>query len=285
MPRTICVTPAGRRRYMRILVPYILSCPEVDEYQIWMNTTDWQDLAFFRALAARLPKVRLVEQPDGVVNGNASINAFFRGCTDPDAVYIRFDDDVVWMEQTTIRDLAEARRADRSSFLLTPCVVNNAVCTNILINLGRINFGVYVTANALDPLGWADGSFAEALHVTFLENVLRAGQLDAWRFSPKPLANVRFSINCISWRGDDFAAFDGVVEGDEEEYLSVVKPMREGRANRVMGQLFVSHFAFFPQREHMDRTGVLRAYEVLMRSSSWVDPAVLAAVDEASGPS
>ena len=47
----VCVTPAGRMRYMRELVPFILSDPAVDRYDIWANTNRVDDHEFIAALA------------------------------------------------------------------------------------------------------------------------------------------------------------------------------------------------------------------------------------------
>ncbi|MEM7463835.1 MAG: hypothetical protein AAF362_14275, partial [Pseudomonadota bacterium] len=64
--RIVASTPAGRRRYMRLLVPHILSSDIIDRYDIWINTTDPADLAFIEALGKH-DKIRLIEQPDGEI--------------------------------------------------------------------------------------------------------------------------------------------------------------------------------------------------------------------------
>ena len=71
-------TAAGRRRYMQYLVPPILHSDVVDRYDIWVNTNNGADIEFFKRLAADYHKVNLVWQPDGVVNGIQSINAFYK---------------------------------------------------------------------------------------------------------------------------------------------------------------------------------------------------------------
>ena len=58
--RVVCVTPAGRRRYMKLLAPLVLACDLVDRYDIWVNTSDAGDLAFFEGLARLDDRVRLV---------------------------------------------------------------------------------------------------------------------------------------------------------------------------------------------------------------------------------
>ena len=71
-------TAAGRRRYMQYLIPYIVSCDIVDRYDIWVNTHNMADIEFFKQMAEKYSVINLIWQPDGVVNGNASINAFYK---------------------------------------------------------------------------------------------------------------------------------------------------------------------------------------------------------------
>ena len=73
--KVVVNTAAGRRRYMQYLVPPILNADIVDRYDIWVNTRNMVDIEFFKKLAQKYPKVNLVWQPDGVVNGIASIPA------------------------------------------------------------------------------------------------------------------------------------------------------------------------------------------------------------------
>ncbi len=75
--KIIINTAAGRRRYMQHIVPIILSCDIIDRYDIWVNTYNGADIAFFKKLAEEFPKVNLVWQPDRIVDGIKSINAFY----------------------------------------------------------------------------------------------------------------------------------------------------------------------------------------------------------------
>lgn len=265
---------------MRLLVPYILSSPDVDTYQIWLNTTDPADLEFLRHLDAH-KRIELVEQPDGEVNGNASINAFFRGCTDPDALYIRFDDDIVWMAENTIPKLVQYRRKHKRPFLIMPMVVNNAHCTNILQNTGLLGDMPTVRAEAMDATGWKNPDFARSLHEKFLQAYAEDPTLKDWTTKPKPIANTRFSINCISWTGKRFQSFNGDVIGDEEEFLTVQKPQQLGLSNIILGDALLVHFAFFTQRDLLDRTKLLSRYASLLDECEWIDPDVKKLVDEA----
>lgn len=54
----------------------------------------------------------------------------------------------------------------------------------------------------------------------------------------------RFSINAILWFGDEMRKFDGVVPGDDEEFMSCIYPTKHGMSNAWNGDAIVAHFAF-----------------------------------------
>ena len=70
----------------------------------------------------------------------------------------------------------------------------------------------------------------------------------------------RFSINAILWFGDEMKKFAGVVPGDDEEFMSCIYPTRQGMSNAWNGDAIVAHFAFFTQREQLDRWHILEKY-------------------------
>lgn len=259
--KVVACTAAGRRRYMQYLMPYVLGDDVVDRYDIWVNTTDMQDIEFFRQMAACQPKVRLVWQPDGVVRGIASINRFYRDCTEQDTIYIKVDDDVVWMERGTLGRLAAFRVAHPEAFVVSPMVVNNAICSYIWQAMGVVSFGRYYNAACNHRVMWKRGQFALALHRWFLAG-MNAGADFAKRLhvGPRPVACNRFSINLVAWFGTDFAKFGGVVEGDDEEFISCTRPAAEGRVCLFDGDNVVAHFAFASQRDVLDGAGILEAY-------------------------
>jgi hypothetical protein len=78
---------------------------------------DKQDIAFFQILTKEFPKINLIYQPDGVVNGIHSINAFYRQCVEKDAIYFRLDDDIVWMEPDMIEKMVRFRIDNPEYFL------------------------------------------------------------------------------------------------------------------------------------------------------------------------
>lgn len=253
-------TAAGRRRYMQYLIPFVVSSPIVDRYDIWVNTHNTADIEFFKRVADLYPVVNLVWQPEGVVNGNKSINAFYKQCIEPMTIYFKLDDDVVWMEPGLIEKMVEFRISNPGYFIVSPLVINNSLSTYLLQTGGKLRLKEYCNADSSHPILWRSGRFAADLHDWFLRNYLLPNKWDELHMGVKPMGMTRFSINSILWFGDEMRKFNGEVPGDDEEFLSCIYPTRQGLANAWNGDAIVAHFAFFTQREVLDRMGILERY-------------------------
>lgn len=60
--------------------------------------------------------------------------------------------------------------------------------------------------------------------------------------------------------------------GDDEDFLSVLYPAKIGRSNCVNGDAVISHFAFFIQREYLDRQHILERYGEILHRQWQADP-------------
>jgi hypothetical protein len=279
--KIVCVTPAGRRRYMRILIPQILACPLVDRYDIWLNTTDQNDISFFYKLSEIFDKIRIVEQPEGKVDGIKSINAFFKAATETDTIYIRLDDDIVWIEPDFFQKIVKFRIENPQYFLVAPLIINNALCTHILQNEKKIECTEYVRADVFDATGWRSDKFALSLHRWFLNKLAEKSYTDIY-CGRKPIALNRFSINCIAWFGETFQNFDGVVLEDEEEFVTVTKPLELGMVNCFYCDTVIAHFAFFTQRRTLDKTTILSEYAEIADNTYAENPCYLSVKNNVS---
>ncbi len=125
--KVVVNTAAGRRRYMQYLIPQVVACDVVDRYDIWVNTNDMTDIAFFQRCAEHFPKINLVYQPDGVVTGIRSINAFYKNCVDQDTIYLKLDDDIVWLEPAFFEKSSIASLSAPSSSGV--CLLNRGTMT------------------------------------------------------------------------------------------------------------------------------------------------------------
>lgn len=258
--KVIVNTAAGRRRYMQYLIPYIVSCPYVDRYDIWINTHNGADIEFFRQVAAKFPLVNLVWQPDGMVNGNKTINAFYKGCVEPDAIYFKLDDDIVWMEPGLIEKMVAFRVENPEYFLVSPLVINNSLSSYLLQLDGKLQLDRYYEAYATHPIFWRSGNFANELHQWFIDNYLKTGRWNELHLGRRVMGMTRFSINAILWFGNEMKKIAGIIPGDDEDFMSCIYPTRKGMANAWNGDVVVAHFAFFTQREKLDQAGILEQY-------------------------
>lgn len=255
--KRIVVTPAGRQRYLEILFKYLKAFKsEFDRWDLWCNTTDQNDIAYMEGLASTYKWVNLV-RPSVPVNGNRSIHSFFKNYVSPDEVYVRLDDDIVFIKKGSLKRLFNERIVDKDSFLLYGNIINNAVQTHLHqryghfdVNKGRADY------NCFCGVAWHDPHFAESLHREFLANPKADYNMPDWIL----YYYERVSINVISWRGDEFAKFDGVVGDDEEQWLSVDKPLSISKPNKIIGDTLFVHYSFYTQRPHLDSTDILSNY-------------------------
>lgn len=169
--KIVACTAAGRMCYMQYIFPYILSNEIVDRYDLWVNTTDMKAIESFKWMAKHYSKIHLIYQPDGIVTGVKSINAFYKTCTRPDTIYIKIDDDIVWMQPDTIEKILSFRIAHLEAFLVTPLVINNPMNTYIWKIKELLNHGKYINLRSIHRTFWKRGAAALKLYNYFLDNM------------------------------------------------------------------------------------------------------------------
>jgi hypothetical protein len=271
--KIVCVTPAGRRRYLRLLLPYVLACPGLDRYDLWVNTADPGDLAFLAAVADLDPRIRLVELPAGPPPGAGRIRHFWPLAMEADTLYLRFDDDVVWLSPGFFETLLACRLARPDAFMVAPLVINNALGSFVLQTFGKIAASRGLGPDRFDPTGWHSSSFAESLHRLLLE-ILAAGELGRLDCGRLPISANCFSINCVSWFGRDMAAVGGRFpeSEDEEAAAGCTLALRAGRINLLETAAVAAHFAFYTQRLALDASDLLSAYGRLAAARPELEP-------------
>ncbi len=269
--RIVCVTPAGRRRYLRLLIPYVLACPRVDRYDLWVNTPDEADLAFMEAVAGIDDRIRLVPLPEGKTPGVPAIHSFWPGATDVDTVYVRFDDDVVWIDPSFFDTFLGFRLAHPEYFVVAPLIINNAMSTYLLHTFRKIRTSRPVWPDRFDPVGWTNPTFARSLH-DFFQTLVARGEVEKLNCGRIPLSGNPFSINCIAWFGRNLAPFGGKLPEHEEPAVSCSLPLRTGRLNAMETGAVAAHFAFYTQREAMDRSSLLDGYVRLAADRPELEP-------------
>jgi hypothetical protein len=262
----VCI-PAGRKRYMEILIQYLLKETDIiDEIRIWNNTTNDNDLSWIDYVHKKYPIIKLDNRflkTKETGMGGANVYRFYDRCTEEDTVYIKIDDDVVWLKPKFIRHMVECRVNYPEYFLIYGNIINNSVCDYYNKENGMYKEINGFTNTCMCSFSWARGDICEMKHNDVLTKFLEKNKkLPNQRMIE--LNDKRCSINCISWLGSEFRKFQGHVEGDEEEYFSRILPNKLGKKNCIYGNGYCSHFAFFTQRSHMDSTNILNRYKNLI---------------------
>jgi hypothetical protein len=259
----IC-TPAGRKEHLEILYKYIKAQKEdFDIWQVWVNTTNLADIEYMKTLALENSWIKLVPCPV-LPNNINTIGLFFpNNATQDNTIYIRFDDDIVYMELDLIKKLKAARLKYSEPFLVYPNIINNAIISNL--HYRNLLFSYKKTPGYLcmDDVGWKDPEFTETIHRALLQSI-QDGDTDRWKktFNLWKCSDFeRVSINCISWFGEAMRPFNFSFE--EEQVLSVEIPKHINRPNLIIGDTICVHYAFGPQRDHLSKTDILQQYRDL----------------------
>jgi hypothetical protein len=201
--KRIVVTPAGRRRYLSLLAGHLSAQkPDFDEWHLWVNTMEQEDIAFMKSLAEDHPWIRLQFLGTGEFYAkNLSIRHFYKYATHSDATYLRLDDDIVFMEPGFCRAVFQRRESERKHLLIFPSIVNNACHSFIRHARGTLTIqGTRVSSYCMDEVMWRDSEFAAKQHEIFLE-CCRVSNFDLFRFPPLSVGPSRISVNACAWRG------------------------------------------------------------------------------------
>lgn len=265
--KIVAVIPSGRKRFMKLLLPYVLQSYIVDEIHLWVNTTDKKDLAFIKQVSEQFDKVKLIERPLTEKKIVKNINQFYDYCNDENTIYIKLDDDVVFMENNAIEKMVNYRIGNPEYFLVSPLVINNNMGCMMLYKNKKIT----ATNTPIAALKYMDNfsANAESIHSLLLRtfNQTRGDLRALYCEDDKQYCN-DFSINFVLWFGKDMtddAINDLKTLDNDELVLSLDIPFKKNKANGFCGKAIASHFAFGKQLKDMSKTNILQMYEAISK--------------------
>lgn len=237
---------------------------EYDECHIWLNT--YEDIEFYDNLFSdnKTHIIKLEKDRPDLDGTTHDLYRFYKShAVDPDSVYIKIDDDMVWFEEGFFTKFFDLRIANPDPFLLLPCIINNAIVSHVLMRQGVYDWNDRLWYDFLDPLGWGSGTYAEETHRFFLDNI---DNLDFFRFGKWVMGHKEVvSINCISFFGKDMIVPASTMNGrDDETHLSQIGPTMIDKYNCIIGSLICCHYSFYPQRAYLDTTNILDLYAKLI---------------------
>jgi hypothetical protein len=277
--KIVSFIPAGRERTMSILVNHLLRFKDnpIDEVLVCVNTQDEQDLAYINSLNDGYFKA--THRLEGGWDEPKQLNTgkFYKHMTDENTIYIRFDDDIVYIDDLFFKNMLDFRIDNPSYLCVMANIWNNAITSYIAQQNGVIDtkHGEVKEKFCMDVVGWKSGKFAVYIHNILLEKIKKNKTSDLF-FEKSDLADVRrFSISCFSFFGREFKRlFNGEVvlpdsfanSGpynplDEEMFLTEFAPMEYGLRNTICGSALVSHYTFAFQRKEVNATNILEQYK------------------------
>lgn len=282
--RIVAYIPFGRQRTVSILMPYLQrehAIGVLDELMLYENTGKDQesDRAYARDLVAQHDWVNLYLKPgpdtpeiEGLpdrwlqgyrqpVQLNTGRVAWYQ--QDRNTIYLRFDDDIIWVHPRAIREMVDALIQNEGRVLgVFPIIWNNAISSKFLQQWGHLRGDLgWVRMNAVDPVGWGSPKFAEYVHDILLHH-LEHEHPDACIENEIEWLDHRqqFSVSTFAISGNEYADVNGVLdwwtdkeEAEEEHWLTQFRTGVVNRRNLVCGRAQVAHYTFFTQKDYINR--------------------------------
>jgi hypothetical protein len=269
--KIIAFTPCGRKRYMDILAAHVMreqAFGHIDEWVLFNNPYIIDDSTYADQLAAKRDWIKVVNVGKETATRDAGqISTFFGALDDPEAIYIRLDDDLCYLAEDFLPKLVRYRLDNPEPFLVYPTIINNTRTSYQLQKEGNIPIKDWGEVEPIlcAPMAWGNTNFVFRLHqkaLAAIENgtLVKEFELPSGTFDNYEDGNI--SINCFAILGVDMVACN--VTRDEEGYLSKHRPMELKRFNARCGDAVVIHFAYHTQTVFMDQSGMLGDYAKLV---------------------
>jgi len=275
--RVVAWTPYGREKTISILAEYMRRDHEIgliDEWWLCLNTDPDQvgDLRYGYNLAKSHKFIKTKDRPNGMPRRTPkqrNTGYFYQYMTDVNTIYVRLDDDLVYVHSNAIENLVRARIEMPDPVALFGLCWNNAITSWYLQQCGIIptEFGVVGEPFCMDSMGWANGDFAVKIHNLLLDKIESGKPQDVYLYQDMPLrVGQQFSVSYFASRGDMYAKLPepGVLRPDEEEnWHSVHQPKQIDHPNIIIGNSLVSHYTFGPQQRQVFASDVLDRYRAI----------------------
>jgi hypothetical protein len=265
--KVVAWTPFGRTAPVSILFRYMQrdhAAGILDEWLLCMNAYNDGDIGYAHSLAAEHDWINLLEEESPAAP--PKIARFYQFLTDKQVIYLRFDDDIVYVHDQAMRRMADATLTWDGILAAFPVIINNAVVSYHLQREGKVPFdhGTVNSPECLNPVGCSDPVFAEGLHRHAL-SLLEAGRAEEL-FLQEPVtlaADQRFSVNAFGLSGIDVFPGVDLYNAGEEGWMTQVFPGIAGKRNMIVNDALVAHFSFHPTWEHMRNTDIMSRYDAL----------------------
>lgn len=272
--KIVICTPAGREKYLSVFKHFVYRKMEeglIDGWQLWLNTIKPSDIAYIESMGVENPKVKVMRIDEAINPTWKNCNPlqtykFFAFAHDDDTIYIRFDDDIVWVEEGAIEKICKARIDVPDAFLIYPNIINSTICTSWHQEIGALSEEAGVVRKEipgnpdfayLDEFNYTDSKLIDHIHKTFQKRY-EEKTLGAYYLPNKSFSDYkRFSICSIAWWGKDKLAPGPV----EEPQLAWELPIEFQRPVFFVGNALMVHFNYHTQEDYMETTDHLEFFK------------------------
>jgi hypothetical protein len=265
MAKRVIVTITHRTDTINLLAKYLHKQKNsFDEWHVWLNSTDAHILEQIQKINCHIIQPPTSNPLDKLNN----LHVFYKeDSIDINSNYLKIDDDIVWMEPNFIDKAFVAReKYQKEYFLIYPNIINNAIISTLHMRFGHIPWNDRCWYGFMDPVGWGNPLFAENLHRLFLRDILNNSYtnwyFDRWNLDDRE----QVSINSISWTGEDFQRIAPTITGADEFWINNYGPSLLNKRSIILGDMLCVHYAFHPQKSHLDNTNILEEYKKLADS-------------------
>jgi hypothetical protein len=182
-----------------------------------------------------------------------------------DSLFLKCDDDIVYLDLEKLSAFIEFRRENPHYFVVSANVVNNGVCAYFQQAAGSIPWELGHFERPPGGFGgslWQGPARATQLHDHFLTRPVKQLPLA----TPVVDWTERQSINFIAWLGRDMIHMS-LPKCDDEFALTVGLPTYLGRPTAIFSDFTVSHLSFGPQENGLDIERLISAYADLMHET------------------
>lgn len=244
--------PAGREKTLRVVTTSLLRFKDhpVDQVYLWENTKDKSDLKYIDSLANDFFKVfpfpddRTWKEPKQLNTG-----MFYRYTQDPKTIYIRFDDDIVFIDDDYFKNILDFRIAYAAYLTVFGNIWNNSTVSYLQQKAGHIGDkeGIVKSEYCMDEIGWRSPRFAQYIHEILLGKIYNNKTADLFLPDyPLKIAQ-RFSVSNFAFFGGDIPE----IPDEEETWITEINPRNKVKQNIICGSALCCHFTFYLQREHI----------------------------------
>ena len=165
----VCI-PSGRERCLSMLLDRLEKESCIDEIHLWENTNNEADLEFISQYEESTDKAKIIriEQNIGhdICGRVSSFYSHYYEGFDDDTVFLKIDDDVVWIEEGAIESIVRFT-INNPKYLV---VFMNTINSPFIDHLHQ-RFGIYPDETIYMPwdcgsVAWHDAGLAELKHMT-----------------------------------------------------------------------------------------------------------------------